>query len=318
MKKLLCTALVLLGAVHLHAQEEEIPWRKDITMLVIPRKPLAVQVAQDISRRYPTLIVCYQTTPAAPILHAWNGESWVGVSVSDYTNGTFFTHRPRHAVIVEDEGRPAPEVLIPDGLWCDSANRLASSDTRVILHLLGRYFDFPYRYWVQFSRRYSYALEELNPSLLNIPWIHYRGDRAVAAFRARDFERDMNKWSTIEITPPESVEPVALKKPIVLPPAEVPAQEMIDQPVELPVEKPAETPEAPMIEQPAKPVVEEPEVLETSKPKHVEIVVETDKPKTPEKSVSEIMIEIHNPDAEKMDPFSTNDIPAAVIITPSE
>jgi hypothetical protein len=299
MKKLFFTALALLAATALHAQEEEpIPWRKDITMLVIPREPLVIQVAQDISRRYPSLIVCYQSTPAGPILHAWNGESWVGVSTNDYINGTFFTHRPQSAVIVEPEGRPAHELLIPDGTWCDSGNRLSSADTRTVIHLLGRRFDFPYRYWMQFSRRYNYALEEINPALINVPWVHYRGDKVNAAFKARDFDRDMDKWSDLQITPPKPIEPVLIEKPVELPPAEIPAieppeEEIIDQPVDMPDEAVAEAPAEMIIEQPAA-----------------------------AKTIEEIMVEISEktpaPEVE-ITPFSTNEIPAAeLILTPAE
>ena len=315
MKKLFMMALTLTAVGSLHAQEEEIPWRKDITMLVVPREPLAIQVAQDISRRYPVLIVCYQTTRAAPILHAWNGKTWVGVSINDYRNGTFFAHRPRHAVIVEDQTAPAPDILIPDGTWCDSGNRLSSTDTRAVIHLLGRYFDFPYRYWVQFARRYKYELEEINPALIHVPWVHYRGDQVLPALRARDFERDMDKWSALEITPPAPVEPVVLKEPIDLLPAEVPAQERMDEPVEMP-EGPVEMPEGP-VEIPDK--LLPPVFVENPEQKHVEMIVETDKPKAQEKTVSEIFIEIQNPPAEaEVDPFSTDDIPAAEIILPAE
>ena len=299
-KKTVLSVLVLLGAVNLYAQEEEIiPWRENITMLVVPRESQVIQVVQDISRRYPVLLVCYQSTPAEPVLHAWNGESWVGVSTTDYTNGTFFTHRPRHTVIVEKEGRPAPELLIPDGTWCDSGNRLTSADTRVMIHLLGRHFDFPYRYWMQFSKRYNYALEDINPALINVLWWHYRGDKVIAAFKARDFDRDMDKWIDLEITPPAPIEPVMMEaEPEALPPSELPAfelpaEEVIDEPVKLPAEEP---------------IVE----VEAVQPEPVSA-------ETVEKTVAEIMEEISEkaPTAE-ITLFSTNDIPPAELILPAE
>ena len=261
-------------------------------MLVVPREPLAVQVAQDISRRYPVLLVCYQVTPAEPVLHAWNGKSWVPVTTADYVNGTFFTHRPRHAVIVEPEGSPAPEILIPDGTWCESGNRLTSTNTRVMIHLLGRYFDFPYRYWVQFSKRYNYTLEETNPALINVPWVHYRGDKIVPAFKKRDSDLDMDKWFFLDITPPEPIEPVVIEaEPEALPPAEIPAEELIEEPAEEPVELPAEEPAA---------TVEE-------------IVVELTE------TVPNVVIEEVTAPAVEVSPFSTNDIPAAeLIVLPAE
>jgi len=147
MKKLLYILLALTGALTLAAQEEKIPWQKDITMLMVPRDPVVVQVARDVAQNYPVLLVCYQQIPetGTPLLHAWDGSDWVSVTLKSYTNGTFFTTPPQHTVIVENEGQPAPDVLVPNESWCDSGNRLSSTDTRVLIHLLGRHFNLPYQ-----------------------------------------------------------------------------------------------------------------------------------------------------------------------------
>jgi len=276
-KKALLAILVLLGAFSLYAQDEEIPWRKDITMLLVPREPVIIQIAQDISRRYPSLIVCYQKTGSSVSLFAWNGTGWVTVSPEDYANGTFFENRPLHMVVVEKEGQPAPEALTPEGFWCTSGNRLTSTDPRVVIHLLGRYFDFPYRYWMQFSKRYDYALEAINPGLINVFWWHYRGDQVMPAMKARDLEADMENWLFLDITPPAPVEPVMIEEePVDLPPAEIPAEITQDD---------IDTVTAVM-----KNIETQPETIPA---------VETNKP----------IVEI--------DPFSADEIPAASVILPS-
>ncbi|HKL21265.1 MAG TPA: hypothetical protein VJ904_05630, partial [Tichowtungia sp.] len=229
------------------------------------------------------------------LLHAWNGTEWVGIRVTDYTNGTFFTTRPQHAVIVEEDGRPAPDVLVPDGTWCDSGNRLSSTDTRAMIHLLGRHFDFPYHYWMQFCRRYGFTIEEINPSLLNVFWWHYRGDQVAPAFESRDLERDMDKWSELNITPPEPVEPVLIPEEPELSPAETPAEELLEEMASMPSKEPQKE-----VEQPAEKTGDDPQT-------------------SGEQTVSEIIIEISNPvTADSADPFSTNEIPAAVIVEPAE
>ena len=57
MLKKLAVLIVVLSALSMSAQAF---WKSDITMLVVPREALPVQIAQDISRRYPVLLVCYQ------------------------------------------------------------------------------------------------------------------------------------------------------------------------------------------------------------------------------------------------------------------
>ena len=340
-KKALLTLLVLLSAVSLYAQEEKIPWRKNITMLVVPRERQAIQLAQDISRRYPVLLVCYQLTPTEPVLHAWNGEGWIPVATADYVNGTFFTHRPRHAVIVETEGRPAPDILIPDGTWCESGNRLVSTDTRVMTHLLGRYFDFPYSHWMQFSKRYGYTLEEVNPALINVFWWHYRGDKVIPAFKERDHDLDMDKWFFLDITPPEPIKPVVIEaEPEALPPAETPAVEIIEEPALEPVEiLMEEIPgEEVLIEEiPAEEILTEAVPIEVISMEEIPsvaipmdelstedipiVVVQVEATATVEvtETVPEITIEeVIVPEVE-INPFSTNDIPAAeLILAPAE
>lgn len=225
LKKLLIIIPVLLCTVNLHAEEEELPWRKNITMLIVPREPLPVQIAQDISLRYPVLLVCYQKTGSKLLIHAWNGKSWVGVSAEDYVNGTFFANRPQHAILIEKKDAPAPDVLIPNGVWCQKGNRITTTDPRILIHLLGRHFNFPYRYWMQFSKRYNYSLEKLNPELFNINWWQYRGEKTDPEFARKLTEFDLKRWHDLNIPVPEPIKPVHLEKePVPLPKAETPAE----------------------------------------------------------------------------------------------
>ncbi|QHI69723.1 hypothetical protein [Tichowtungia aerotolerans] len=287
-KKGVLAAILLCNAFALYAQEPElIPWRDNITMLVVPREPQAVKLALDISRYYPVLIVCYQPMQKDPVLHAWNGEGWVSVSPEDYVNGVFFTTPPQQAVVVEQEKYTAPELLIPDGTWCKKGFRLSTTDERAIIHLLGLHFKFPYRYWIQFADRYKYALEEINPSLNNVFWWHYRGNEVMPAFKARDFETDRDLWEPLEITLPEPIEPVDLT-----------AQETVE-PAEAPAEEPAEQETQPNEDEEAVA-----DLMETPEPE-AEVDVET--------IIQELEQSTNSP-AQKVDPFTTNDVPAAELV----
>lgn len=290
-KKALFTVFVLCSVFSAQAKkpEQPIPWRQNITMLVVPREPQVVEVALDVTRYYPVLLVCYQPMPSGLLLHAWNGKGWVAVSEEEYANGTFFSTPPKRAVIVESEQTPAPDSLIPDGSWCPRGFRLSSTDRRVLIHLLGRQFNFPYRYWLQFSKRYNYEIEEINPTLINIVWWHYRGDKLLPALKERDYEADMSFWQPLEISQPEPIEPVQLIEPESVEPAETPAEEP----------------------EPQKEIEEETEQ---------EITVDTPEEKAMVGStndIEKIIQELSEPaeaPAQKFDPFSTNDVPAAELV----
>jgi hypothetical protein len=243
-KKLLLSLIVLSFAFSAFPrQASRLPkaqWEEEITMMVVPRDPTVVQLAQDISRRYAVMLVCYQLTPEGPVLHAWNGDQWIDVENEDYTNGTFFTTPPDRAVVVEGQPDVAPSMLITNQTWCESISRVASVETPVLIHLLGRYFDFPYSHWVQFADRYNYTVEEINPGLVNIYWWHYPANEVAAAFKARNPDRDMDKWfpAEPEIPEPEMIE-IPEAGPPDLPPEEpAAAEEMLEEMASMPSEDP--------------------------------------------------------------------------------
>jgi len=300
-RKCLLWIFFLLGALCQNTQANP---KNEITMLVVPRDAKTIQIAQDISRRYPVLIVSYQQTPEQVKLYAWNGDGWVDIPVEDYTNGVFFANRPHHTIIVEAENTPAEDLLVPDGTWCDSGNRLLSTEPHVLIHLLGRYFDFPFRIWRQFSMRHNEPFEKINPAFINTYWWHHYGEDIFAKRSLRDPEADMDKWLYLDITPPPPIEPVVVEEePEPVPPAEIPAVKPVDLSANSPTKALAEAessakkdaaPETPDGVEDAEPAAEEvPTIEETAK----EIIKEP---------IPEIAV----------DPFSATEIPAAEIVLP--
>ena len=298
-------------------------WKDNITMLVIPREPVLIQIAQDISRRYPVLLVCYQQRGEQLSIHAWNSKNWVPISKEDYAAGTFFKNAPKHAVIVEKEEGAAADVLIPDGTWCAHGNRLVSTDPRTVIHLLGRHFDFSYSHWMQFCRRYDYALEAVNPSLINVYWWHYKGEDVLPALEARDYKADMDKWVYINITdeeqPGEDVEQQQktdaavedlFETPETTTPEPKPEVELESETSRESIETPAQETAEPVSPEPASDEAME-EVVETEN--YVAVSAPTPAP------IAEVAPPTEEPvEMEDVDPFSSNDIPAAKIILPNE
>ena len=286
--------------------------KNEITMLVVPRNAKAVQIAQDIAQLDPVLLVSYQQTHNLLKLYAWDGELWIDISVEDYVTGAFFENPPKHTIIIESENTPATDVLIPDGVWCESGNRLTTTDPRTMIHLLGLYFDFPQRHWRKLARIHGLSVADINPSLVNIYWWQYPEKRPTL-----DPEADMAHWLYLDIIPPTPVEPVVIEEePEVVPPAETPAEEVVEEPVSaepiLTAEDPEKVPEIvpTVIEIPTEKI--EP-VIETVE----EVTSVTEEAPVGIDSVEDIL-EALKPAAEvTVDPFSTDDIPAAKAIIPS-
>ncbi len=212
-KKTAFLLLVLAGLCVPHARA----WwgdQPDITMLVVPAEKTAVRIAQDMASMRPVLIVTYRQSGDDLRINAWNGKSWVGVKPEDYVNGAFFATAPDHVIIIEAQGSPAPQTMIPAGSWCSRGNRLTSTEPRVLLHLLGRYFDLSYQNWKDLTWRYQLPLEEINPGLVNIPWWHFRANEIYQARMKRNLAADLEQWLFLDITPPDPVEPADMSGPL--------------------------------------------------------------------------------------------------------
>lgn len=310
-KKVLLLALTLSFALTLTTQAF---FEDDLTMLVVPRAAKPIQIAQDIAAHYPVIIVCYQQTPERAKLYAWNGEGWVDVLEEDYASGAFFENPPEHTVLIDSEEAPAPESLIPDGTWCEKGNRLTSADPRVIIHLLGRYFDFPNRRWKQFARAYGYRVGEINPSLINIAWWQYPPERPKP-----DLDADMENWRYLDITPPPPPEPIVIEEePEVIPPVEVPAEEVVEEVVTETIEEPVLVVEEVVeeIQESADPVLVIEDVVEEVLQPVEEIKPIVDKTEAPAETVEDILNALKPAEPVVVDPFSTQEIPPAKVILP--
>ncbi len=263
--------------------------KKGITMLVVPRDAKTIQIAQDVAQLNPVLLVSYQQTEKLLKLYAWNGDGWIDVSMEDYINGAFFENPPQHTIIIEPANAPSADALVPDGTWCESGNRLTTTDPRAMIHLLGRHFNFQNRHWKHFAETQGFALEDLNPELINIYWWQHPGKRS--SFNA---EADMKNWLTLDITPPEPIEPIVVEEePEPVAPAEIPAKEMIEKPV---VKKVIEVPPTIELVEKAKPVAE--------KTPTIEEIIGTLGEAAPETKPTAI------------DPFLATEIPAAEVVLP--
>jgi hypothetical protein len=342
-KKLVLLTVVVLSVLSLPVRAF---WKDEITMLVVPAEKNPVQIAQDISRRYPVLIVSYELVKGKWELYAWDDEKWIPVPAEDYTSGTFFANRPEHTIIVEHERFRAPDLLTPNSIWCESAARISSTDPRVMIHLLGLHFDFPYRHWNQLAERYGYELEEINPTLENVHWWNIRGDALIEKRAKRDFSVDQDKWHDLATLPPPAIEPVMLEKEPVIPEVEKPAVEPVvpaagavnitvkapETPAEkAPVAKPAPAETKPLPSVKPEPVIKPVPEIKPAPPVEQAPAVETapapaplvEAPAVPA-TVAEIKREIEavvpaaEPVAVEADPFTMDEIPAAEIVVPQE
>ena len=211
--------------------------RKDeVTLLLIPREDGAMRVGMDIANRYPTLLLSYNVGARGSVsLHGWTGQEWVSVSLKDFHSGGFFKKGPDSALVIENDGDPVPETIIPSTEWCGSVYKITTTDIRPMLHLVGQYYDFKFKEWDWFAKNYHQSMDAINPERLNVSWYH---KRFAEHLKKKDtvVVEDLKYWVAIRHPQSTPVETDAVASEIA---EEIEAKELSEiESVEDPVENP--------------------------------------------------------------------------------
>ena len=134
--------------------------QEDAVLLVTPSRYAVMQVAFDVARRYPTVLVSYQGSDKAPVLHVWNGYEWMPLSLDDYRSGAFLQSYPARTVFLGDDAL-LPADLRSIGSWCTRSTQIAELDTHALVNGIGRYLPFTPADWRWFAGRYNLTLTNL-------------------------------------------------------------------------------------------------------------------------------------------------------------
>jgi hypothetical protein len=142
-----------------------------ISMLVVPARYSVLQVAFDIVKQYPVVLVSYQGDASTenPRIHAWNGRDWIPVSVQDYREANFLQVRPSQTILVGDE-KLLPPVMASISTWCPRIETIPSIDTASLVNQLGRIFSFKQRDWEWYAARYNLVLNDVNAARRKDSW----------------------------------------------------------------------------------------------------------------------------------------------------
>lgn len=134
--------------------------QEDAVLLVTPARYLVMQVAFDVARRYPTVLVSYQGTTGEPVLHVWNGYEWMPLSVADYQSGAFLQSYPARTIFLGDDAL-LPASLRSIGAWCTESTQVSNLETHELVNGIGSYLPFTPADWRWFAGRYNLTLTNL-------------------------------------------------------------------------------------------------------------------------------------------------------------
>lgn len=133
----------------------------DAVLLVAPRQHPVMQVAFDVARRYPTVLVSYQAVDGQePLLHVWNGFEWMSLALADYQSGAFLQSYPARAIFLGDDAL-LPATLRSINAWCPQSTQIPTLETPALVNAIGSYLPFTPDDWRWFAGRYNLTLTNL-------------------------------------------------------------------------------------------------------------------------------------------------------------
>lgn len=153
---ILAVAAVVLGGAAMPAAAQE-----DAVLLVAPARFDVMQVAFDVARRYPTVLVSYQGAPDAPALHVWNGYEWMALALEDYRGGAFLQSYPGRTIFLGGDDL-LPASLREINAWCPQSTQIPVLERHALVNAIGSYLPFTPADWRWFAGRYNLTLKNAN------------------------------------------------------------------------------------------------------------------------------------------------------------
>jgi hypothetical protein len=133
----------------------------DYTLIVAPARFSVVQMAFDLIKKRPAVLVSYrgEASTAEPLLYAWNGTEWVFVSMQDYRDVRFLQDSPKQVVLLGDENT-LPASLKDATSWSKNVQTFKALDNAALVNEFGRLFKWTSDEWSWFASRYNLKLQD--------------------------------------------------------------------------------------------------------------------------------------------------------------
>lgn len=159
MKKLMTLLAVFAAGISLLAFPCRASADGDAVLLVAPARYSVMQVAFDVARRYPTVLVSYQQPDPNPRLHVWNGLEWLPLPIEDYQSGAFLQSYPSRTFFLGDDAL-LPASLRNVGAWCKDTRQMPNLGTPELINSIGQAIPFTPSDWRWFAGRYNLKLAD--------------------------------------------------------------------------------------------------------------------------------------------------------------
>jgi hypothetical protein len=153
----------------------------ELSVLLVPTKPTAVQVARDMTILGKALMMSYDldADADAPFLHIWDGEGWRPVPADLFASGGFLKGNASRVVVVGEETDQTAFLIEQALAWCPEVLHMRTTDVTELINRLGKVYGLSNGQWRWIAERYELELENLNRGLPRSNWYRTHSPRDV-------------------------------------------------------------------------------------------------------------------------------------------
>jgi hypothetical protein len=135
------------------------------SLLVVPARQQAVELAFDMARMRSVFLVSYQQDEedAAPFMHIWDStrRQWLETDIERYREAVHFSVTPA-TVFLLGTPKEFPAVLQEASGWAETVVRMENLSPADLINQLDSHMNFSSREWRQLARNYKLKLKDSN------------------------------------------------------------------------------------------------------------------------------------------------------------
>ena len=183
-----------------------------VSMLVVPDQRNVIQIASELENRRPVILVSYESQPVEGLgmIHVWDRQTWIPISLDQFSSGRFLNVKPSSAMVVDD-GSPLARQLIGGGqTWVPEVFSVNGLSPAELVNEFGQYVNFNESDYRFFAKKYGFNLRGGNSgknSWYDQPYVDETKARG-GAFHVMPGKKapDFGRIESPKIAPPRSAE----------------------------------------------------------------------------------------------------------------
>ncbi len=153
-------------------------WDKGYSLIVVPARFSVIQFMFDVIDQRPGVLVSYQVDErrpdAGPVLHVWNGQEWLPISLHDFRELNFVQQTPTRVILVG--GTDLVPADIRDAVsWMPEMIELRDMANASMLNDLDPAMQWKRTEWKWFAKRYNMQIEDEAAAYRQSSWYDQQG-----------------------------------------------------------------------------------------------------------------------------------------------